>query len=101
MTADPLPQRQIEDRLARLPGWALEDDGITRTYRLGSHFAAAALTTHIAQVQDELNHHSDLTLGYDTVRLAVRTHSADGAITALDLDLAARIEQLAPAHGAH
>ena len=63
MTADPLPQRQIEDRLAQLPGWALEDDGITRTYRLGSHFAAAALTTHIAQVQDELNHHSDLTLG--------------------------------------
>ncbi|MET7507795.1 4a-hydroxytetrahydrobiopterin dehydratase [Streptomyces albidoflavus] len=101
MTADPLPQRQIEDRLAQLPGWALEDDGITRTYRLGSHFAAAALTTHIAQVQGELNHHADLTLGYDTVRLAVRTHSADGAITALDLDLAARIEQLAPAHGAH
>ncbi|MEV6570770.1 4a-hydroxytetrahydrobiopterin dehydratase [Streptomyces sp. NPDC051577] len=100
MSGEPLSQKEIEDRLRELPGWAFEEDRILRTYRLGSHFAASALVAHIAAVQDELNHHSDLTLGYDTVRVAVNTHSAGGAVTETDFALAERLEALAPAHGA-
>ncbi|MBT2408876.1 MULTISPECIES: 4a-hydroxytetrahydrobiopterin dehydratase [unclassified Streptomyces] len=100
MSDEPLSQKEIEDRLKELPGWAYEDDRISRTYRLGSHFAASALVAHIAAVQDELNHHSDLTLGYNTVRLSVNTHSAGDAVTAADFELAERVEGLAPTHGA-
>ncbi|KOU51448.1 4a-hydroxytetrahydrobiopterin dehydratase [Streptomyces sp. NPDC060334] len=101
MSGEPLSQKEIEDRLRELPGWAFEDDRILRTYRLGSHFAASALVAHIASVQDELNHHSDLTLGYDTVRVSVNTHSAGDAVTETDFALAERLEALAPAHGAN
>lgn len=100
MPSEPLSQKEIEDRLRELPGWAFEDDRIIRTYRLGTHFAASALVTHIAAVQDELNHHSDLTLGYDTVRVSVNSHDAGGAVTETDFVLAERVESLAPAHGA-
>ncbi|MFF1832732.1 4a-hydroxytetrahydrobiopterin dehydratase [Streptomyces sp. NPDC058231] len=100
MPAAPLSQKEIEDRLRELPGWALEEDRITRTYRFPSHFAAAALTVHVAQIQDELNHHSDLTLGYNTVSLAVHTHDAGGAVTEKDLTLAARVEAIAAGHSA-
>ncbi|MGY1496318.1 4a-hydroxytetrahydrobiopterin dehydratase [Streptomyces sp. QTS52] len=100
MPVEPLSQKVIEDRLARLPGWSLDGDRIARSYRLGSHFAATALVIHIAQVQEELGHHSDLTLGYNTVSLTVNTHSAGGAVTDLDFQLARRVEALAPGHGA-
>ncbi|THA56944.1 4a-hydroxytetrahydrobiopterin dehydratase [Streptomyces sp. A1136] len=100
MSGEPLSQKEIEDRLRELPGWAFEDDRIRRTYRLGSHLAASALVAHIAVVQDELNHHSDLTLGYDSVRVSVNTHSAGDAVTETDFALAERVEALAPAHGA-
>lgn len=100
MPSAPLPQDQIEDRLRDLPGWTLKGDRITRTYRLPSHFAAAALTLHVARIQDELNHHSDLTLGYDTVTLSVNSHDAGGKVTEKDLALAARVEAVAPGHGA-
>ncbi|WP_420036625.1 4a-hydroxytetrahydrobiopterin dehydratase [Streptomyces sp. cg28] len=100
MPTEPLSQKEIEDRLAELPGWSLDGARITRTYRLGSHFAATALVVHIAQTQEELNHHSDLTLGYNTVALAVHTHDAGGAVTAKDFELARRVEELAPGHGA-
>ncbi|MFI6938402.1 4a-hydroxytetrahydrobiopterin dehydratase [Streptomyces sp. NPDC050418] len=100
MSDEPLSQKEIEDRLRELPGWSVADDRLTRTYRLGSHFAAAAMVVHVAQVQEELNHHSDLTLGYNTVALAVNTHSAGGAVTALDFALAERVEALAAGHGA-
>ncbi|MBX9392778.1 4a-hydroxytetrahydrobiopterin dehydratase [Streptomyces sp. TRM72054] len=99
MPVEPLSQKEIEDRLAELPGWSLDGDRLTRSYRLGSHLAATALVVHIAQVQEELNHHSDLTLGYNTVTLAVTTHSAGGRVTAMDFKLAERVEALAPAHG--
>ncbi|CAL9607099.1 4a-hydroxytetrahydrobiopterin dehydratase [Streptomyces sp. enrichment culture] len=100
MAVEPLSQKEIEDRLAELPGWAVEDDRLTRTYRLASHTAATAMVVHIAQAQEELDHHSDLTLGYNTVRLSVNTHSAGGALTELDFRLARKVEDLAPAHGA-
>ncbi|MDT0387987.1 MULTISPECIES: 4a-hydroxytetrahydrobiopterin dehydratase [Streptomyces] len=101
MPVEPLSQKEIEDRLAELPGWTLDGDRLTRSYRLGSHFAATAMVVHIAQVQEELDHHSDLTLGYDTVSLSVHTHSAGGAVTEKDFELARRVEDLAPGHGAH
>jgi 4a-hydroxytetrahydrobiopterin dehydratase len=100
MAVEPLSPQEIEDRLAELPGWSLDEDRLTRTYRLGSHIAAAALVVHIAQVQDELDHHSDLTLGYRSVTLSVHTHSAGGKVTELDVELARRVSALAPAHGA-
>ncbi|MEU6313971.1 4a-hydroxytetrahydrobiopterin dehydratase [Streptomyces sp. NPDC047014] len=100
MPSEPLSQKEIEDRLRELPGWAFENDRIFRTYRLGSHFAASALVAHIASIQQELNHHAELTLGYDTVRLAVNSHDAGDVVTGSDFALAERVEALAPAHGA-
>ncbi|KUJ38809.1 putative pterin-4-alpha-carbinolamine dehydratase [Streptomyces sp. MBT84] len=101
MAVEPLSQKEIEDRLAELPGWSQDGDRIARSYRLGSHFAATGMVVHIAQVQEELDHHSDLTLGYNTVVVTVNTHSVGGAVTELDFRLARRIEELAPGHGAH
>ncbi|MGW0615841.1 4a-hydroxytetrahydrobiopterin dehydratase [Streptomyces sp. NPDC002788] len=101
MPVEPLSHKEIEDRLAELPGWSLDGDRLTRSYRLGSHVAATAMVVHIAQVQEELDHHSDLTLGYNTVSLSVHTHSAGGAVTEKDFELARKVEDLAPGHGAH
>ncbi|MFE7040678.1 4a-hydroxytetrahydrobiopterin dehydratase [Streptomyces atratus] len=99
MPAAPLSQKEIEDRLGDLPGWSLEGDRITCTYRFRTHFAAVGLTVHVAQIQDELNHHSDLTLGYNTVTLSVNTHDAGGVVTENDLNLAARVVAIAAGHG--
>lgn len=101
MAVEPLSGKEIEDRLAELPGWSVDTDRLTRSYRLGSHFAATALVVHIARIQDELDHHSDLTLGYNTVSLSVNTHSAGGVVTEKDFGLARRVEDIAPGHGAH
>ncbi|MEU6372275.1 4a-hydroxytetrahydrobiopterin dehydratase [Streptomyces sp. NPDC046909] len=100
MPVEPLSQKEIEDRLAELPGWSLDGDRLARSYRLPSHFAATAMVVHIAQVQEGLDHHSDLTLGYNTVSLTVNTHSVGGAVTEKDFELAQKVEALAPGHGA-
>ncbi|MBM9507903.1 4a-hydroxytetrahydrobiopterin dehydratase [Actinacidiphila acididurans] len=98
--AEPLTPEQIDERLAALPGWAVSEDGrtLSRTYRL-PHVRAAIFALHIAGIQDELNHHSDLTVGYDTLNVAVTTHAAGSRLTTKDFDLATRIAAVAPGHG--
>lgn len=100
MAVEPLTEQEIEERLSALPGWRVEEDRLTRSYRLPSHAVAAALVADVARVQDELDHHSDLTLGYNTVALSVNTHSVGGRITELDFALARRVEESAGLHGA-
>jgi 4a-hydroxytetrahydrobiopterin dehydratase len=99
--ADTLPDEEIDARLARLPGWELSEDRgtVRRTYRL-DHLPAAIFALHIAGIQAELNHHSDLTLGYDTLRVEITTHAAGGRLTAKDFDLADRVAAVADGHGA-
>ncbi|MBP0457999.1 4a-hydroxytetrahydrobiopterin dehydratase [Streptomyces montanisoli] len=101
MATQALAEDAVRERLRELPGWSLGEDGISRAYRLGSHFAATAMVVHIAQLQEELNHHSELTLGYNTVSLTVSTHDAGGAVTEKDIELARRVEAAAPGHGAN
>ncbi|WP_030667134.1 4a-hydroxytetrahydrobiopterin dehydratase [Streptomyces rimosus] len=99
-SVDLLTDKEIEDRLAELPGWSVADGRLTRTYTFERHLPAAAMVVHVAQIQEELGHHSELTLGYNTLTLAVNTHSAGSAITELDFTLARRVEEIATGHGA-
>ncbi|GAA0488158.1 4a-hydroxytetrahydrobiopterin dehydratase [Streptomyces sp. NPDC046215] len=100
MAVEPLSQKDVEERLQELPGWTTDGERIRRTYSFEGHLPAAAMVIHIAQIQEELGHHSDLTLGYNTVAVAVNTHSAGGKVTGLDVELARRIEAIAAAHAA-
>ncbi|MDT0307879.1 4a-hydroxytetrahydrobiopterin dehydratase [Streptomyces sp. DSM 44917] len=100
MATQPLTEQEIAEALSGLPGWTREDGRLVRTYGLPDHLAAVGLLVHIATEQERLNHHADLTLGYDRLGLALSTHSAGGRITALDVQLARRVEEIAPAHGA-
>lgn len=99
--ADPLTGEEIQERLAVLPGWQVSEDGtaLRRTYGL-EHLHAAILAMHIAGIQADMNHHSDLTLGYDTLAVSITTHAAGSRLTGKDFDLAARIGAAAEAHGA-
>ena len=41
---------------------------------------------------EEMNHHPELENVYNTVSVALTTHDAGGAVTALDVELASKIE---------
>jgi len=100
MAPQPLSPEETEQALAGLPHWTTDGNSVFRTYSLTGHLPAAAMAMHIAAIQEELNHHSELTLGYSSLAVSVNTHSVGGRITELDIALARRIEEIAPHHGA-
>ncbi|HEX5565936.1 MAG TPA: 4a-hydroxytetrahydrobiopterin dehydratase [Streptomyces sp.] len=100
MAPRPLTPEETDAALAELSGWSVEDDLLKRSYSFPGHLPALAMVVHVAQIQEELDHHADLLLGYNTVGVSVNTHSVGGKVTGLDVRLARRIEEIAPAHGA-
>jgi 4a-hydroxytetrahydrobiopterin dehydratase len=90
-----LSPEDVSAALARLPAWSGDADGIERTVRLSSFREAVDTVVAIADVAEEMDHHPDIDLRWRTLRIAVATHSA-GGVTALDLDLAQRVDALLP-----
>jgi 4a-hydroxytetrahydrobiopterin dehydratase len=88
-----LAEADIRERLAALRGWSLERDGtaISREYRFGAFPAAIAFVNRVASLAEEADHHPDIDIRFDRVRLTLWTHVA-GGLTRRDFDLAERID---------
>ncbi|MDT0444149.1 4a-hydroxytetrahydrobiopterin dehydratase [Streptomyces johnsoniae] len=98
-TAQPLGEGEIGERLAGVPGWCRDGDAITRTFGIRYH-GGVALIVHVADVERLIGHHADIDLRWDHVRFSITTHDAGNKLTAADFDLAARVDDIAAAHGA-
>jgi 4a-hydroxytetrahydrobiopterin dehydratase len=97
MTArEPLTDDEIADRLARLPGWARDGDGISRTFE-DTWDGCINLAVHAAAKANELNHHPDIDIRWGRIRFVITTHSAGQRLTALDFELAEGIDAIAAA----
>ena len=90
-----LAAAEIQERLAKVPGWALAGDAIERTFRFPTFAAAIAFVDKVAAIADAADHHPDILVRYDRVTLTISTHSA-GGLTERDFALAGEIETVAP-----
>ena len=93
-----LSDEQIREGLERLTDWEWDAEAVLvqRTVRLPDFLSAIALVDEVAQAAEQAEHHPDIDIRYDTVRLALSTHS-EGAVTDKDMALAARIDELVAA----
>lgn len=90
-----LSDDEIRAGLAELPGWERDGDTIAKDYTRDSFAGAITFVVRLSYAAEAANHHPDLDIRYDKVRVALSTHS-EGGITAKDLQLARAIEDLAP-----
>ncbi len=90
-----LSQEEIEERLAELDGWVYLPQGIQKSYVLADFRSVVNLVNRVADLAEEANHHPDILISYDRVTFTLATHDA-GGVTERDLELASRIEAIAP-----
>ena len=74
--------------------WAIIDGKLCRTFTFKDFSAAFAFMTRVAFLAEKQNHHPECTNVYNTVRIALSTHDAGGAVTEKDRKLAASIDAL-------
>ena len=85
---------EIQQRLADLPGWTGDTQGLTRTIEFSDFPTAIRAVALVADAAEEMDHHPDIDIRWRRVTFAVSTHSA-GGVTSLDTDLADRISDIA------
>lgn len=86
-----LSSQEVRAGLDALDGWEAVGDEITKEFSLGDFRDAVAFVVRIAFEAEAANHHPDLDVRYNKVRVTLSTHS-EGGVTAKDLDLARAIE---------
>lgn len=88
-----LSEPDIKAALADLPGWELDSGEIVKEYKFKDFVAAIGFVNRLAERAEAANHHPDLEIHYNRVRVALSTHS-EGGITAKDTAMAGEIEGL-------
>jgi 4a-hydroxytetrahydrobiopterin dehydratase len=90
--ADLLDDEEIEQRLDELGDWEREDLEIHKVFEFDDFGAAMKFVNEVASMANRYDHHPDIDIRWNKVRLGLSTHS-EGGLTSLDFDLANDIEQ--------
>jgi 4a-hydroxytetrahydrobiopterin dehydratase len=83
----------IQERLKKLNGWGLERDFIVKDYTFGNFREAIAFVNKVAELAEKRNHHPDIVISYNKLRLSLTTHAEHG-ITSKDFELAEEIDKI-------
>jgi len=75
--------------------WYRHGDVLTTTVTLHDFGAALEFVNAVGTAAEAANHHPDIDIRWNKVRLTLTTHDA-GGLTLLDLALAAAIDRLTP-----
>jgi 4a-hydroxytetrahydrobiopterin dehydratase len=87
-----LDEEEIEQRLDELGDWDREGDEIQKVFEFDDFSSAIKFVNAVARLADRYDHHPDIDIRYNKVRLALTNH-AEGGLTAYDFDVAGEIEQ--------
>ena len=91
--ADPLlDEEEIEQRLDELGDWGREGDEIAKVFEFDDFPAAMQFVNAVANLAERYDHHLDIDIRYNKVKLSLSTHS-EGGLTPRDFDVAGEIEQ--------
>ena len=89
---DLLDDEEIEQRLDELGDWDREGDEIQKVFEWDDFASAIRFVNDVAKLADRYDHHPDIDIRWNKVKLVLSTHS-EGGLTAVDFDMANDIEQ--------
>ncbi len=89
-----LADAEVTARLEALPGWSLQAGKLHKLFAFKDFVEAWGFMSAVALVAESMGHHPEWSNVWNRVTVDLTTHDA-GGISALDFDLAARIEVIA------
>jgi len=92
--AELLKSSEIKEWLKKVPEWEQEKKTIERTFEFDDFFQSIDFVDSVAEIAEEQEHHPDIDIRYNKVRVVLSTHS-EGGLTDLDFETAEKIDTLA------
>jgi len=97
MTLKRLEPPEVADALGTLPGWALVNGKLHRTFKFADFVTAFGFMARVALHAERMGHHPEWSNVYGTVRIDLTTHDC-GGLSARDFRLAHAIEAALGTH---
>src|SRR3954447_25346556 len=91
---DLLPDSEIGNRLGELDGWSRDGDVIKKEFKNGDFVGSVKFVDALVEPAEDMNHHPDLELSWDSVTVSIANHAA-GGLTETDFELAKRVDAIA------
>ncbi len=89
--ADKLNRESVQGWLKRHEGWSRKSNKLVKDYSFHSFRDSIVFVNRLATLADSANHHPDIDVRYDSVRVMLTTHDV-GGISDKDLELAEQID---------
>jgi 4a-hydroxytetrahydrobiopterin dehydratase len=84
---------ELNEKLGRLEGWSVEGSSITKQFEFNGFKDAMTFVNDVALIAESENHHPEIVINYNVVKLILITHS-EGELTEKDFDLAEKIDKM-------
>ena len=94
MTITKAKEAEIQELIAELDAWTVENGKLHREYKFRSFVQAFGFMVQVALLAERAAHHPEWCNVYNRVVVDLTTHDA-GGITRKDLELARQMEQVA------
>jgi 4a-hydroxytetrahydrobiopterin dehydratase len=92
-TVLPIPQPEAQKRLPEIPGWELRKSAITREFTFRNFVEAMLFVNKIADIANAEDHHPDIFISYNRVKVELSTHKI-GGLSMNDFIVAAKINMI-------
>ncbi len=93
MAAKKLTDAQIQENLAQVDGWTIENGKLHKEFQFDNFVSAFGFMTQLALVAESLNHHPEWFNVYNRVTIDLTTHDA-GGISELDFQWAKQADAI-------
>ena len=88
-----LSDTEIDERLGGMDGWERSGEAIVKQFDNGDFKGSVDFVNRLTPEAEEMNHHPDLEISWNTVTVTITTHS-QGGLTDSDFELARHIDAL-------
>ena len=90
----PLSRKEAQDLQREVPKWILGEKAIEREFRFKDFRQAMDFVNKVASLANEQDHHPDIFISYNKVKLTFSTHKI-GGLSLNDFIVAAKVDLLA------
>lgn len=94
---DKLNRESVQGWIKTHKGWKRKSNALVKEFKFSSFRDCIVFVNRVATLADDAKHHPDIDIRYDSVTLALSTHSA-GGITEKDVKLAEQVDFATSAH---
>ena len=89
----PISNNEANELRLEISLWILDDNSISREFKFPDFNRAMQFVNGVAELANKENHHPDIYISYNIVRLLLSTHKI-GGLSMNDFILAAKIDRL-------